>query len=83
MWDRSFTAMLSEIERISGISKDVLIPEIRQIHQRHGTSEYSHLIEDLPSLRAAFPNQNLKTFSMRLSTPTEKLEKRIESFILA
>lgn len=60
MWHQSFTAMLSEIVRISELSEEVLIPQIRQIHQRHGTSEYSYLIEELPALKAAFPNRDLR-----------------------
>ena len=59
MWDQSFRPMLAEIVRISGVSEDVLIPEIRRVHQRYGTSEYAFLIEELPSLKGAFPNQNL------------------------
>jgi HAD superfamily hydrolase (TIGR01549 family) len=59
MWHQSFSVMLKEIQRISGLSENELIPEIRTIHQRHGTSEYSRLIEDLPCLKAKFPNQDL------------------------
>lgn len=61
VWDRSFNAMLTEVKRISGLSDAVLLPQIRAVHQRHGTSEYSYLIEELPALRAAFPGQNLAT----------------------
>jgi len=61
VWHQSFTAMLAEIERISGLGDDVLLPEIRTIHQRFGTSEYAFLVEKLPSLQAAFPGQNLST----------------------
>jgi FMN phosphatase YigB (HAD superfamily) len=59
MWDRSFNAMLTEIRRVSGLGEDILIPQIREIHQRHGTSEYSYLIEEMPALKAAFPDQDL------------------------
>jgi phosphoglycolate phosphatase len=60
VWDQSFNAMLNEIKRISGLSDADLLPQIREIHQRHGTSEYSYLIEELPALKAAFPNQDLR-----------------------
>jgi FMN phosphatase YigB (HAD superfamily) len=53
-WYRSFYAMLIEIERISGVSRDILIPEIRRIHQKYGTSEYSFLIEELPAIQRQF-----------------------------
>lgn len=60
MWHASFSAMLTEIERISGIPRAQLLPEIRIVHQRYGTSEYAFLIEELPALRAKFPSQNLE-----------------------
>ncbi|EIU6859187.1 HAD family hydrolase [Pseudomonas aeruginosa] len=50
LWLNCFSAMLDEIVRISGVPKEVLIPEIAAVHQKHGTSEYSMLIEELPSL---------------------------------
>jgi FMN phosphatase YigB (HAD superfamily) len=51
LWVNSFSAMLDGIAEISGISKQELIPEIAKVHQMHGTSEYSFLIEELPSLQ--------------------------------
>jgi hypothetical protein len=51
IWYRSFSALLDGIVRISGIPQDELEPEIRDIHQRRGTAEYSYLIGELPSLR--------------------------------
>ena len=59
MWHQSFAAMLREVERISGISKSVLIPQIRQIHQKYHTSEYAFLLEELPCLREAYPAQDI------------------------
>ena len=51
LWLHCFSAMLDSIVQISGISKEQLIPEIRAVHQKHRTSEYSFLVEELPSLR--------------------------------
>ncbi|MER8570650.1 HAD family hydrolase [Mesorhizobium sp. M1338] len=51
LWLNCFSPMLDEIAEISGITKDRLIPEIREVHRRHGTSEYSFLIEELPSIQ--------------------------------
>lgn len=59
MWHESFGAMLKEIVRISVIDENELIPQIREIHQRHNTSEYAFLIEDLPALKEKFGGQNL------------------------
>jgi FMN phosphatase YigB (HAD superfamily) len=52
LWLNCFSSMLDSIVEISGISKEQLIPEIAAIHQKHGTSEYSFLIEEIPSLRS-------------------------------
>lgn len=51
IWVNCFSAMLEEICAVSGIERDVLIPEISAIHKKHGTSEYAFLIEEIPSLR--------------------------------
>ena len=51
LWTKCFSGMLEGIVKISGVSKEQLIPEIRMVHQKHGTSEYSFLIEELPSLQ--------------------------------
>lgn len=59
LWYYPFNAMLTQLSEQSGVSRSKLISEIRQIHQRHGTSEYAFLIEELPSLRRAYPEVNL------------------------
>ena len=51
LWLKCFSSMLEEIINISGVPKEKLIPEIRTIHQKHGTSEYSFLIEEIPQLK--------------------------------
>jgi phosphoglycolate phosphatase len=50
-WYRSFSAMLDETVRLTGIPREQLIPEIKAVHQSHGTSEYAFLLNELPSLR--------------------------------
>jgi phosphoglycolate phosphatase-like HAD superfamily hydrolase len=52
IWYECFSSMLESIEKTSGIPRDKLIPEIAAVHQKHGTSEYSFLIEEIPSLRS-------------------------------
>ncbi|WP_205511839.1 HAD family hydrolase [Ruegeria sp. AD91A] len=59
VWHATFRAMLDQIIAISGFSEAELLPEIRKIHQQHGTSEYAFLIEAMPSLRRRFPHDNL------------------------
>lgn len=58
-WHAAFRAMLDELVRLSGISEDVLIPEIKAVHERYGTSEYAFLIAELPSLQALHPDADL------------------------
>lgn len=59
MWYQSFRAMLTGICEISGLSEDVLKPEIRNIFQKHGTTEYSFVIQEIPSLLKLHPGQDL------------------------
>src|SRR5271167_4741740 len=59
IWFRSFTALVDRLVKDSGIEREQLLDEIRDIHQRHGTSEYAFLIEELPSLKALHPDDDL------------------------
>lgn len=58
-WYYAFDALLTGLAEESGISKETLIPEIKKIHQTHGTAEYAFLIEEIPSIRAKFPDGDL------------------------
>jgi FMN phosphatase YigB (HAD superfamily) len=53
LWLNCFSSMLDSIVEISGVERGKLLPEIAAVHQRHGTSEYSFLIEEVPLLKAA------------------------------
>ncbi|MDA0782276.1 MAG: HAD family hydrolase [Rickettsiales bacterium] len=59
IWYYPFNAMLNKIEKISGISKENLLPEIKEIHQKYGTAEYAFLIQEIPSLKRLHPNEEL------------------------
>lgn len=59
VWHACFSAMLTEIVRISGFSEEELKPAIRKVHQKHGTSEYSFLLEELPMITERFAGDNL------------------------
>jgi phosphoglycolate phosphatase len=59
IWHKSFSAMLNSLLEQSHVEREVLIPQIREIHQRHGTAEYAFLIEELPCLRKQHPGENL------------------------
>jgi phosphoglycolate phosphatase-like HAD superfamily hydrolase len=59
IWFNSFTALFERLTADSGIDREELLDEIRAVHQRHGTSEYAFLIEELPSLREKHPDGDL------------------------
>ncbi|GGI42442.1 hypothetical protein GCM10010988_39050 [Cnuibacter physcomitrellae] len=54
-WYASFRALLGGLAGQSGLAEHELLPEIRQIHQKRGTSEYSWLVDELEVLRPAVP----------------------------
>jgi phosphoglycolate phosphatase len=58
-WYASFQAMLDVLVMESGVPQEAVEPEIRMIHQKYGTSEYSALIQELPCLRKKFPAEDL------------------------
>lgn len=49
-WHESFSAMLGRLSEMSGVPQAVLETEIRAVHQLRCTSEYSNLLNELPSL---------------------------------
>ena len=53
-WHASFSAMVDELVRLTGIRRQVLLDEIRPIHQRYRTSEYSHVAQEIPSVLSMF-----------------------------
>jgi len=53
VWHATFSAMVEKLVSISGVPRDQLLDEIREVHQRHGTSEYAFLVEEVPALRTA------------------------------
>lgn len=58
-WHASFSALLSSLIELSGVPGETLEAEIREVHQRRGTSEYSYLVQELPSLRRKHPDEDL------------------------
>lgn len=57
VWHSCFKAMMDEVEAQTGASIVDLAPEIRPVHQLHGTSEYAFLLEALPSLQTYLNDQ--------------------------
>lgn len=50
-WHHAFSRLLDDLVRVSGIPAEALLPEIKALHQEHGTSEYAFLVHQLPCLR--------------------------------
>lgn len=62
-WYQSFSAMLTRLCELSGVEQSVLEDQIRSIHQARSTSEYSHLISEIPALvEAAAPGDPTTVF---------------------
>ena len=59
IWSRSFKAMFDRLVADSGIDSDVLLDEFKEIYQKHGTSEYAFVIEELSCLKAKHPGEDL------------------------
>ncbi|MGP6445319.1 HAD family hydrolase [Rahnella aceris] len=57
VWYKSFSALLNETSRISGISIEVLKEQIKPIHQKHGTAEYAFVLEEIPALKEKYGNR--------------------------
>lgn len=53
VWHRSFSAFLEAVSDLTDIPISVLEREAYEVHQRRHTSEYSYLINELPSVIAA------------------------------
>ena len=59
IWYESFKAMLDQLERDSGIERDVLIKDFKEVYTRHNTTEYSFAIEELASLQEQNTGEDL------------------------
>lgn len=54
LWYQTFSAMMDTVLDISGVDPETIYAEASVVHQKYGTSEYSRLLEELPSLRARY-----------------------------
>lgn len=59
MWQAAFGAMLERLVADSGVPRETLERKFFTLHQRHGTTEYAFAIQELPSLRARHPPEEL------------------------
>ncbi|MER6285278.1 HAD family hydrolase [Streptomyces sviceus] len=49
-WHASFSAMLQKLSELSDVPEEHLEHEIQLVHRQRGTTEYSYLLNELPSL---------------------------------
>ena len=59
IWYRPFRAMLDRLVEDSGVSRERLIKDFKEVHTAHGTSEYAFAISELPSLQEKHPGGDL------------------------
>lgn len=59
LWYQTFSAMIARVLAISDVDPEVLYAQCSAIHQRYGTSEYSHLLEELPCLQELYGDRVL------------------------
>lgn len=60
IWHRSFSALLDALIELSGVPREALEADIREVHQKHRTSEYSFLIQELECLQEKHPGQDVR-----------------------
>jgi phosphoglycolate phosphatase len=48
LWYAQFTALVAGVVRIGEFDREQLLNEIRAVHQKHRTSEYTALLQELP-----------------------------------
>lgn len=81
MWYPAFNAMLETVCFQSGVPRSVLLPEIRAIHQERGTSEYSYLLNELPSLQKLYSAQEItKVYGEAIHTYRSMRQKHLHLY---
>jgi FMN phosphatase YigB (HAD superfamily) len=78
IWGASFTALVDRLAADSGIPRDTLLDEIKVVHQRHHTSEYAFLIEELPSLQAKHPGEDIAEIYAEAIHAYRSARKKVE-----
>jgi FMN phosphatase YigB (HAD superfamily) len=57
MWYLSFTTLIHDVHSATGVDKATLLAQSKVIHQKHGTSEYLFLLDELPAATTIPPEQ--------------------------
>ena len=68
VWYASFSAMLAKLEDLTDLPSDVLEFEIRAVHRRVGTTEYTFVLDEMPCLvERAWPRRPSEVFREALA----------------
>jgi FMN phosphatase YigB (HAD superfamily) len=60
IWHASFRAMLDVLISELGIAEETLLPQIKKVHEKHGTAEYLRLLKEIPILQLEYPGKDVK-----------------------
>jgi hypothetical protein len=63
LWYQTFSAMIGKVIEISRVDRETLYAECSVVHQKYGTSEYSRLLGELPSLQELYGDNTLEIMS--------------------
>lgn len=81
-WHSSFWPMLERASQLSGVPMDILVSESRAVHRDRGTSEYSFLLDELPSLveRSPADTSPMKAFDEALHTQNSNRRRHTQLY---
>lgn len=80
-WFESFSALLDGLIAVSGVDRGILEEQIKSIHQRRGTTEYSNLIREVPVLiEAAAPRDPFEVFGAALHAQNSRRKASTELY---
>jgi HAD superfamily hydrolase (TIGR01549 family) len=76
MWHAQFTAEFDVVSQESKIDKDTILQEWKRVHEKRGTSEYVFAVEELPSLRRKYSEQQVKEIAGRAFRAGQKARQK-------
>lgn len=80
-WYQSFSALLDQLVDLSGVDRKTLENEIKSIHQSRGTTEYSNLVREVPSLiKFAGEEDPMQIFNAALHAQNSRRKASIELY---
>src|SRR6266536_4522407 len=80
IWHASFSALINVLTREGGLDRERLLAEAHEVHRRHGTSEYTRLLDELPSFAGL--GEKRDTSGLREAAITASQKAREQSLSL-